>query len=99
MYCIGKDSNEYLIKSRIGVNKPISRYMAYKILNETASMFGLENIGTHTLRKTFGYHFYNQTKDAATLRLIFNHSSDAVTLRYIGILQESINTKIDNFEI
>ncbi|MCJ2173246.1 hypothetical protein C7M22_00288 [Bacillus velezensis] len=45
----------------------------------------LDNIGTHTLRKTFGYHFYRQTKDVAMLQEIFNHSDQRTTLRYIGI--------------
>ena len=29
--------------------------------------FGIENLGTHTLRKTFGFHYYKQTGDIATL--------------------------------
>ncbi|KAB2451735.1 hypothetical protein F8160_04340 [Bacillus sp. CH126_4D] len=27
--------------------------------------FGLDEIGTHTLRKTYGYHMYMQTKNIA----------------------------------
>jgi integrase len=42
-------------------------------------------IGTHTLRKTFGYHFYQRTKDVAMLQQIFGHSASSITLRYIGI--------------
>ena len=29
-----------------------------------------EGIGTHTMRKTFGYWYYKQTKDIATLQTI-----------------------------
>jgi integrase len=58
--------------------------MAYKILRKVAERFHLEEVGTHTLRKTFGYHFYQQTKDVAMLQEIFNHSSPAITLKYIG---------------
>lgn len=46
--------SEYVIKSREGTNRPIGRSMAYKILRRTAAEFGLKEIGTHTLRKTFG---------------------------------------------
>lgn len=53
-----REDNEYLIKSREGKNKPIGCSMAYKILRSTAVEFGLDEIGTHTLRKTFGYHMY-----------------------------------------
>jgi integrase len=73
--------------------------MAYKIMQEVADKFSLECIGCHTLRKTFGYHFYQQTKDVVTLMKIFNHSHPNVTLRYIGIEQESINKAIKKFRI
>ncbi len=94
-----KDPDDYLIKSREEYNKPLSRSMAYRILKEVADRFGLENIGCHSLRKTFGYHFYQQTKDVVTLMKIFNHSHPSVTLRYIGIEQEAINTAMKKFKI
>lgn len=82
------DDYEYLFKSRNGKNKPITRQQAYNILDGAAKQFGLQSIGTHTLRKTFGYHAYQQTKDAVTLKEILNHSDISVTLRYIGINQD-----------
>ncbi len=90
-YIEGKEDHEYLFKSREGINKPISRSMAYKILRAAAEHVGLDDIGTHTLRKTFGYHFYKQTKDVAMLQEIFNHSDQRTTLRYIGINQDTMN--------
>lgn len=99
-YIEGKEEHEYLFKSREGVNKPISRSTAYKILNKATAAVGLEeNIGTHTLRKTFGYHFYKQTKDVALLQEILNHSSPKITLRYIGINQDNIRKAMKEFEI
>jgi integrase len=98
-YIEDKELNEYLIKSRQEKNKPIGRSMAYKILRDAADEFGLDSIGTHTMRKTFGYHFYKQTGDVVTLMKIFNHSHPSITLRYIGIEQEEINTAIRKFRI
>lgn len=98
-YCQEKRPEEYLIKSREKGNKPITRSMAYKILQDAAAHFDIDNIGTHTMRKTFGYHFYTQTKDVVTLMKIFNHSTEAYTLRYIGIEQEAINEAIKRFKI
>ena len=49
------------------------------------------HISTHTMRKTFGYHYYKRTKDLVLLQKIFNHSSTHITLRYIGITQDQIN--------
>lgn len=86
-------------KSKEGVNKPIGRSMAYKILREAADYVSLEGIGTHTLRKTFGYHFYKQYKDPALLQEIFNHSSEDITLRYIGVNQDMMDKAIKDFKI
>ena len=49
--------NDYLFYSRKGINKPITRIQAYRILNTVARKIGLEEIGTHTLRKTFRLSF------------------------------------------
>lgn len=88
-YIKDKRDFEYLFKSPNYPNKPITRQQAYNILTKAANAFGLEGIGTHTLRKTFGYHMYQQTHDAVTLKEIFNHSDISVTLRYIGINQDN----------
>lgn len=98
-YIQDKPPDQYLILSRVGNNKPIGRSMAYKILREVADHYGLREIGTHTLRKTFGYHYYQQTKDVATLQHIFNHSDPSVTLKYIGITQDSIDKSMLRFKI
>lgn len=88
---------EYLFQSHKGKNKPITRVQAYRILNDAAQRVGLSEIGTHTLRKTFGYHFYKQYKDVALLQELFNHSAPSVTLRYIGINQDIMDKAMDDF--
>ncbi|CAM4111652.1 site-specific integrase [Mesobacillus thioparans] len=96
-YISGREDNEYLIKSRNGENKPIHRSTAYRILNEAARQVNLKEIGTHTLRKTFGYHFYQSTKDVALLQSLFNHDSPKVTLRYIGVNQDTLDKAMMRF--
>ncbi len=98
-FTLSMDFEDYIFQSRKGANKPITRIQAYRILNSSAQKIGLEEIGTHTLRKTFGYHFYNQTKDIALLQELFNHSAPSVTLRYIGINQDKIDQAYDNFSL
>lgn len=98
-YCKEKGGKEFLIKSRKGVNAPIGRVQAYMVLREAAEHFDLCNIGCHTMRKTFGYHFYKQTNDIVTLQQIFNHDHPSITLKYIGINQEAINKAVANFKI
>lgn len=98
-YIENMNDDNYLFTSQKGKNKPISRVQAYRILNDTAKKIGLEEIGTHTLRKTFGYHFYQKTKDVALLQELFNHSAPSVTLRYIGINQDIMDKALDDFEL
>ena len=82
----------YLFRSRKGDNKAISRVQAWQILNDAADFVGIKDrIGTHSLRKTFGYWAYKQGIDITLLQKIFNHSAPSVTLRYIGITQDEIN--------
>jgi integrase len=97
-YTANMDDEEYLFKS-LRSPFPIKRIQAYKILNRAAKKIGISEIGTHTLRKTFGYHFYQRTKDVALLQEIFNHSSPSITLRYIGINQDIIDKAVDDFSL
>ncbi|QII48170.1 site-specific integrase [Bacillus paralicheniformis] len=98
-YIKDKDDQEFLFKSREGLNKPIIRSTAYNILKEAVEYVGLDGIGTHTMRKTFGYWHYKKFKDVALLQEIFNHSSPDVTLRYIGITQDTMDQTIDAFSL
>ncbi|HEY8893155.1 MAG TPA: tyrosine-type recombinase/integrase [Clostridium sp.] len=93
------EMSNYVFQSRKGNNMPITRQQAYRILNSAAEMIGLVEknekeviisgeIGTHTLRKTFGYHAYQNGSSLELLMDIFNHSSKSQTLRYIGITEE-----------
>lgn len=79
--------------------RPITRIQAYRILNTAAEKVGLDEIGTHTLRKTFGYHYYQKTKDVVMLQTIFNHSAPSITLRYIGIQQDEIDKSLEDFSL
>lgn len=83
----------YLFPSRKGEGH-ISTTQAYRIITKAGDMINNHSIGTHTMRKTFGYTYYQATKDVATLMEIFNHSSQKTTLRYIGITEESIENSI-----
>lgn len=90
---------EYLFKSQKGFNQPITTTQAYRIIVEAGEKIGLTNLGTHTMRKTFGYWHYQQYHDIAILQQIFNHSSPSVTLRYIGIDQDEIDKSYYNFSL
>lgn len=95
-YIEGMSNDMYLFSSRKGDN-PITRVQAYRILNDVANRLGIEEVGTHTLRKTFGYWHYKQHKDVAILQDIFNHSAPSVTLRYIGVNDDIKDKTIEDF--
>ncbi|MEK4228954.1 tyrosine-type recombinase/integrase [Solibacillus sp. FSL H8-0538] len=97
-YVDGKSKDEFLFKSRKGKNQPITRKRAYEILREAAEYFDLERVGTHTLRKTYGYHHYKKFKNIAMLQETLNHNNPSDTLIYIGIIQDELNalqSKVD----
>lgn len=98
-YCKNRNPEEYLIKSTRGINKPITRQAAYDILNKAAKKFGLDQIGTHTMRKTFGYNLYYASKKNVVLVMnALQHSSESITLRYIGITGEQVNDAIKSLK-
>lgn len=89
---------EFLFKSRNRKNRPISRERAYAILREAAEAFDMKSIGCHSMRKTFGYHVYKNTKNVALLQDMFNHSAPEITLRYIGVNQDTHDKAIDSLD-
>lgn len=92
----GRNPSEPLLLSVNG--QRLERTMAYRIIKEACKIAHMEEkIGTHTLRKTFGYHHYEKFKDVVMLQKIFNHSSTEITLRYIGIEQDEIDESYVNF--
>lgn len=91
------NESEWLFYSPTDDTKKLSSHQYYKILQKVADNLGLDYIGTHTMRKTFGYSYYQKYKDLPTLMKILNHSSQSVTLRYIGLEDEQIQASLDNF--
>lgn len=87
-YIKEKDDNDWMFTSR-KKGYAITRQQVYRILNEAANAVGItDNIGCHSMRKTFGYWHYYYNHDIRLLMDIFNHSSEEVTLIYIGVSEE-----------
>ena len=97
-YVERKPMARFLFKSK-KANKPISRVQAYRIIKDACQIIGIEHTGTHSLRKTFGYQKNKKTKDIAMLQQILNHSSQDITLRYIGVTQEVIDDNLKMFAL
>lgn len=101
--CRDMDPEQLLFPSRMmigdgSVQRPMTRRNAYNDIRKIADMYGLGDlIGCHTLRKTFGYWHYKQNKDLEILRQWFNHTSQDVTLRYIGMDDEEKKKSVYGF--
>ena len=88
------DEPLFISRKRNGDKMPraISRVRAYLVINEAARTVGIKDkIGTHTMRKTFGYHAYQAGKDITIIQKLLNHSSARETMRYIGITQDELD--------
>lgn len=90
--------DDYLFFSSRNRDEHIKRSRASKIIAKAGDMIGIV-CSAHSLRKTFGYLAYKNGTSIELLMQIFNHSSQSVTLRYIGITQENINEVYDSINI
>ncbi len=85
------DRDGLLFPSRKG-DSPMTIQRLHQLVNEWAGLANLQgHWGTHTLRKTYGYQMRTAGQDIVKLMKIFGHSSQAITLRYIGIEQDEID--------
>jgi len=101
----GRKANEYAFQSRekdpiTHKNRPITRQRCYQIINTIARQAGIEDrIGCHTLRKTFGFHYYKMTGDVVSLQRILCHSYQRETLIYIGVIDDNIDESLMKFNM
>ncbi|WP_105255373.1 tyrosine-type recombinase/integrase [Pseudoalteromonas sp. T1lg75] len=97
-------THDYLFQSyrcnqtKFGIPKPLSRRAVTHAFQEVGHELKLA-LGTHSMRKTRGYHLYKQSKDLGRVMKMLRHSSEGVTLRYIGITQEEVDHDFVSLEL
>ena len=100
-YIKGMKDYEYLFKSRKGINKPIGVAAVTNMLKEAADYFGLYDITAHSMRKTYAFKIYVESKkDALVVKELLGHSSLEETKRYLGIERDNItqfNKSLNDF--
>ncbi len=83
--------DDFLFKSRKG-NSHISSQSVGRLVRSWASAINLKGCyGAHTLRKTWGY--FQRTQHGAGFEILckrYNHSSPAITMRYLGISDDEV---------
>lgn len=98
-----QDMEGYVFKSREGSGS-INEKSVWRIIVDIAAEAGIErNVGTHSLRKTFGYHVWHNAEDKekalVMLMVIFNHSSVATTKKYIGIMGQEVESVFNDLNL
>lgn len=98
-----QDMNEYLFKSRKG-NGSIGEQTLWDIMNKASIDAGItKNIGSHSLRKTWGYTIWHRAEDKSKalvmLQQCLNHSDSLTTMRYIGILDEEKKDMYESIDL
>ena len=94
---IRPDDDAYLFASRKG-NGHIQSQAVSKLVKKWTGAINLKgNYGSHTLRKTWGY--IQRTMHGVGFEIIckrYNHSSPAVTMRYLGIQDREVHGVLMN---
>ncbi|MBM7623339.1 tyrosine-type recombinase/integrase [Sporohalobacter salinus] len=94
---LSNNKNNYLIFNKRDHSKSISRVQAYKLVRKWCQKIGLTDldVGTHTLRKTWGYHAHKAGVSIETIQTKFKHNSTSTTRKYLGIEQKDVNEAYD----
>ena len=87
-------------KDRLKNIKYIDQSQAYRKLKDVVeNLYSEIHFSTHVLRKTCGFWLYQQTKDITLVMHALNHSSVAVTMRYIGLTQQSVDNAFNGLNL
>ena len=75
--------------------KPITRKQVWRFITTLCHEVGLQgSFGTHSLRKTWGYHARMNGVDLALIMHKLNHNSLVSTKRYLGITDEELEAVV-----
>lgn len=94
-------SDTYLFQAkanRSSVSKHIDRSTVARKFKEIGEIVKI-SLGTHSMRKTRGYQMYRAGVQIEKICRVLNHSTPAVTLRYIGIEKQDIQDTYTDFEL
>lgn len=92
-------NSEWLFPSSQHPTQHVSIKQFYKVIRRVGNLLGIDYLGTHTMRKTGAYRVYVQSNyDIGLVMSLLNHSSQAMTLRYLGLDQVSKEKKLDQIK-
>jgi len=81
-------------------SEPIGCGQAWKFITAICKQVGLRgNFGTHSLRKTWGYHACLQGVDLVLIMYKLNHASIAYTKCYLGITDDELQAVVERLNL
>ena len=90
---------EWLFPSTTRPDKHIDERQFYNVMQRVGDLLDINYLGTHTMRKTGAYRVYVQSNYNIGLVLrLLNHSSEAMTLAYLGLAQVSREQMLDKID-
>ena len=91
--------SEWLFPSIKRPERHITEKQFYKVMAKVGDLLGINYLGTHTMRKTGAYRVYTQSNyNIGLVMHLLNHSSEAMTLTYLGLDQASRETMLDQID-
>ena len=91
--------SEWLFPSTTHHDRHITEKQFYKIMAKVGDLLGINYLGTHTMRKTGAYRVYTQSNyNIGLVMTVLNHSSEAMTLKYLGLDQVSREKMLDQID-
>lgn len=76
--------------------KPIDRSTVARKFKEVGDIIGIQ-LSTHSMRKTRGYAMWSDGVPIEVICKVLNHSTPAVTMRYIGIEKQDVHQTYDDY--
>lgn len=92
-------STEWLFPSITRPDKHIDERQFYNVMHKVGELLDINYLGTHTMRKTGAYRVYVQSNyNIGLVMRLLNHSSEAMTLAYLGLDQVSRDHMLDQID-
>ena len=92
-------TTEWLFPSTTRPQKHIDERQFYNVMAKVGDLLDINYLGTHTMRKTGAYRVYVQSNyNIGLVMKLLNHSSEAMTLAYLGLDQVSREHMLDKID-
>ena len=92
--------SEAVNRNRREPSKPINRRSVSRVFEKVGQRVAPKVVlGTHSMRKTRGYAMHKAGRSIESIAKVLNHSSPAVTMRYIGLVQQDIDESYTELEL